>query len=65
MCKWRICMFRIPGQPRMSACFRAKARLMLVNFWRISNKHYVCFISLIVRPDFPTVLLCETEIPLA
>lgn len=61
MCKWRIGKFRIPGQPRMSACFRAKARLIWVNFWRITNKHL--FISLIVRPDLPTVLLCETDLP--
>ena len=61
MCKWRIGKFRIPGQPRMSACFRAKARLIWANFWGITNKHL--FISLIVRPDLPTVLLCETDIP--
>ena len=40
---WRICMFRIPGQPRMSACFRAKARLMWVNFWRITSKYNIFF----------------------
>ena len=33
------------------------------NLGQLLANHKQTFISLIVRPDLPTVLLCETDIP--